>query len=984
MWEVYSIGDAELMYYALNGLAMIMNTGDWSTLTRIAIALGLLFAGFKAMTAFGDGRSVGPIFAAFLLGWAFFGPGSRTTVSLTDVYTGSVRQVANIPIGLAAPMSLVSKLGHRMAELMETAFSLPDTGKMTVAGYGDPLRVMLSLRDADPAVANSDGAASGDLRRTIGQYVADCVMIDVNNISPVVTRESLAKASDMWGEMGKSNWTNIDIMVYLPGLSPYPKQMSCWEAHDAITSYLNSAFATDWGTYMMTAFGRTTGGTGNATSVVQGALDAVGQTAVNAQTFMRNALMSNLWRYGEGMYYSQSGSTTATIMYTQALQQRNAQWAAEKTVFDTYARPIMALVETITIGIAPFVIVALFTGPWGFSVLANYLKLFAWISLWPPLMAVANLYTMVQARRAIDAAVSSGLDVSTYGGMDTLWNAASAGLAVGGMAATLVPGLALFLVWGGTTAMSGIIGRMQSAEQINEKVAAPDIMAPAPVASVQSPDAFNSNLAVGGRGGFSASGLAAPSVSLDVGQAANVTSAKAAMSQAQESVSQAASKTWQSALSETNSGSISEMVGKMQTGSTSRTEQAVLQQAQKFAEGQGWGSREADAFTASAAMAFGRGASAGAKFGIGANFSANLSSTMSNSGSFDADTSKSAALAFTEQASRDSSFMTQLQEAQKHDQSTGTQMTFQKGATATNAEQLAAANQRLESASEQFTRSQSATASTSHRVGLDYPQLASMLSDRSGLPAMERVWEAREQSRRANGDSYSAWNSERSSVLSSLNQTNARDLPYTQRERLAEFLMTQRAGGELAHESVAALAPAIGTRGLTSGGAMGNASLADRNTVDGLSPAAGVAGQARAAGEIGAAAGGAAESAVPAGIGRTSAEVAARRGAPAGTFAAGTRSADARHAGAAGALKASGTERGSNFGAREFAEVEKKRDTADQQRGVMRDKADKQGGDAIDNAISSPVKDALKAIGVGSEKNEAGWTDASDPANRPL
>lgn len=405
MWEVYSIGDAELMYYALNGLAMIMNTGDWSTLTRIAIALGLLFAGFKAMTAFGDGRSVGPIFAAFLLGWAFFGPGSRTTVSLTDVYTGSVRQVANIPIGLAAPMSLVSKLGHRMAELMETAFSLPDTGKMTVAGYGDPLRVMLSLRDADPAVANSDGAASG---------------------------------------------------------------------------------------------------------------------------------------------------------------------------------------------------------------------------------------------------------------------------------------------------------------------------------------------------------------------------------------------------------------------------------------------------------------------------------------------------------------------------------------------------------------------------------------------------EAREQSRRANGDSYSAWNSERSSVLSSLNQTNARDLPYTQRERLAEFLMTQRAGGELAHESVAALAPAIGARGLTSGGAMGNASLADRNTVDGLSPGVGVAGEARAAGAVGAAAGGAAESAVPSGIGRTSAEVAARRGAPAGTFAAGTRSADARHAGAAGALKASGTERGSNFGAREFAEVEKKRDTADQQRAVMRDKADKQGGDAIDNAISSPVKDALKAIGVGSEKNEAGWTDATDPANRPL
>lgn len=985
VFDVYAIGDAELLYYALNGLAMIMNTGDWSTLTRIAIALGLLFAGFKAFAAIGDGRSVGPILVAFVLGWAFFGPGSRSTVSLIDIYTGSVRQVANVPIGLAAPMSLVSKAGHRMAELMEAAFSLPDSGKMTVAGYGDPLRVMLALRDADPAVANSDGSASGDLRRTIGQYVADCVMIDVNNISPMVTRESLSKAADMWAEMGKSNWTNIDIMVYLPGLSPYPKQMSCWEAHDAITAYLNSAFATDWGTYMMTAFGRTTAGSGNAASVVQGSLDAVGQSAVNAQTFMRNALVANLWRYGEGMYYSQSGSTTATIMYTQALQQRNAQWASEKSIFENYARPIMALVETITIGIAPFVIISLFVGSWGLMVMVNYLKLFAWISLWPPLMAIANLYTMVQARRAIDAAVSSGLDISTFAGMDTLWNAASSGLAVGGMAATLVPGLALFLVFGGTTAMSGIIGRMQSAEHVNEKIAAPDIATPAPLVAGESTNAFNPNI------GMTARGLASPSVNLDVGQAASVTSAHAAVSQAQASVNQQASATWQSALAETNSGSISEMVGKMETGSTSQTEQTVLQRAQKFSEGQGWSSKETDAFKASALMAFGRKVDGGVgfkPFGIGgtASFGAELKSLMDNSGAFGAETSRTAASQFAEQASRDSSFMTQLQTAQKHDQSTGTQMTFQTGATATNAEQLSVANQRLDSAQEQFSRSQSASASTGHRVSIDYPQLAGMLSSRDGLPAMERVWEAREQSRNATGGTYAAWDQERAGVMQSLGRTTARDLPFAQKERLAEFLMTQRAGGVLAHESVEALMPAIASRGLLpggDGGALGSQSLGERNTAAGLAPGASTADTARAAGASASAAAGGLSTSTSAGLARVRGEVAARRGAPGGVLGANVGAVEGRYAGNAGRIKASGTERGSNLGAQEFAEVEKKRDTADQQRGVMRDKADKQGGDAIDNGIKDTVNSALKGLGMGS-KNEAGWTDADDPANRPL
>ncbi len=958
MFEIYSIGDAELMYHALNAIAMIFNTGDWSVLTRIALALGLLFVGFKAFAALGDGRGIGPFLAAFIIGWAFFGPGSRVTVAVQDVYTGSVRQVANIPIGLAAPMSLVSKLGHRMAELMETAFSIPDGGKLTQNGFADPLRVMLALRDADPGVANSNSAAQGDLKRTIAQYVADCVMIDVNNINPVVTRESLAKAPDLWAEMGKSNWTNIDIMVYLPGLSPYPKQMSCWEAHTAISGYLASQFNTDWATFMLTTFGRATTGAYNAASVVQGSLDALGQSTINAQTFMRNALMANLWRYGEGMYYAQSGSTTATIMYTQAIQQRNVQWAAEKTLFEAYARPIMALIETFTIGVAPFVILSLFIGVWGFTIMANYLKLFAWITLWPPLLAIVNLYTMVQTRRAIDAATGSGVDVSTLGGMDTLWSAASNGLAVGGMAAALVPALALFLVWGGTNAMVGLASRMQGADTLNEKQAAPDLVAPPPLVAGQAPNSFNPNLAVNGRGGMTATGLADPSVSINAQRSAAIASASTALTQAQRQTSQAASVAWQSALSDTQSATISEMVGKATTGGTSRTEATAMQYARSFAEKQNWSSAQKDAFMASATMAFARDAQGGVgfqPFGIGgsANFSAELDSLMRSSGEFAASVSKDASLSFAQQASRDSTFMAKLDESYKHDRSTGMQGVFSSGNTRTALEQLSTSQQELDSAAEQFQRVQSSSYGVGQSVSLGYTQLGALLSSREGLPAMERVWDAREEARAAGQGE--AWAAERGEIMRGFANTTARDLPLDQRERLADFLVAQRRGVPQAHEAVAELAPALAARGLVPDGGAGNAGLAETRTVDGLRPEAGTSTVAGAAGAEARAAGAGLPGSVAYGMAKADAVVTQGRGAPRGAFASGSGAVGSVYNRNAAGVVQTGTERGSNLGAEGFSTVNRERDRGNEERKKHLEKADQLGGEAIDKAVADAL-----------------------------
>ena len=98
---------------------------------------------FSHITKFG-----GSVLLSLIVWFCMFGPSA--TVRIEDAYTGSVRVVGNVPLGIAAIGTLISNVGYETTRLFEQGFSAPS---MTEYGFGAPLNELGLVRGtfSDPA-----------------------------------------------------------------------------------------------------------------------------------------------------------------------------------------------------------------------------------------------------------------------------------------------------------------------------------------------------------------------------------------------------------------------------------------------------------------------------------------------------------------------------------------------------------------------------------------------------------------------------------------------------------------------------------------------------------------------------------------------------------------------------------------------------------------------------------------------------------------
>ena len=141
MWEIYSIGDSAFLEQVLNAVAMITGTGDFTSMVRIGLLIGVLMVSVQALMQGGRGINFQHVLVSWLVFATMFGPSTR--VSIEDAYTGQVRVVDNVPIGVAAAGSTISTVGFQITRLFETAFSTP---AMTEYGFASSLQSLIKVR----------------------------------------------------------------------------------------------------------------------------------------------------------------------------------------------------------------------------------------------------------------------------------------------------------------------------------------------------------------------------------------------------------------------------------------------------------------------------------------------------------------------------------------------------------------------------------------------------------------------------------------------------------------------------------------------------------------------------------------------------------------------------------------------------------------------------------------------------------------------
>ncbi|WAK04418.1 conjugal transfer protein TraG N-terminal domain-containing protein [Methylobacter sp. YRD-M1] len=451
-YDILSIGDSEMLYEAFKGVAMIFGNNSLNKLINAGFVLGVLLISINYLTnqEFPLRYSLVALIAYSVL----FIP--KATAVIEDVYTGQVRTVDSVPLGVVVPMSVISTMGVKMTEMFETAFSTPAEASLLNDGYLRSLNTLVKLQHIGLGTAGSDSSLSGSLGETLNAYIESCVMFDLERggSEAEVTLEGLQKSEDLLSALVTS-FVNIDILVKLPSSGPAGTQKNCKGAYQDIVNYMKSTeFSEALDRYVSGLLG-IQDPSKTATDAIDQAAAALDQAQIDSQEYMRNALLASYLKDGPVAFIQRQGK-----------EQLNLQWASEQSMFNEIARPLMAFVEMFTVAISPIVAFLTTLGPAGMTMLVRYVQMMIWISLWGPLMAVCNLYITIVTSRALETIAengeANGSGLTAMINHDQLYGTLETWLSAGGMLASSVPALALMIVYGGSVAATNLSSKMMS------------------------------------------------------------------------------------------------------------------------------------------------------------------------------------------------------------------------------------------------------------------------------------------------------------------------------------------------------------------------------------------------------------------------------------------------------------------------------------------------------------------------------------------
>ncbi|MDF5622429.1 conjugal transfer protein TraG N-terminal domain-containing protein, partial [Vibrio parahaemolyticus] len=119
-FTIYSIGDSAFLEQILIAVAMITGTNDFTKMVSVGLLIGVVMITVQSVFQGAKQINIQQIFMGWLLYACFFVPTSL--VKIEDAYTGQVRPVANVPIGIGFAGGVISNVGYTLTKLFETGY----------------------------------------------------------------------------------------------------------------------------------------------------------------------------------------------------------------------------------------------------------------------------------------------------------------------------------------------------------------------------------------------------------------------------------------------------------------------------------------------------------------------------------------------------------------------------------------------------------------------------------------------------------------------------------------------------------------------------------------------------------------------------------------------------------------------------------------------------------------------------------------------
>lgn len=387
MNEVYVIAGGEWLSNNLNAIAAFMSTRTWDSIEKIALALSILVVGIVWVQRHN---------VMDLLGWvAVFVLISllvtiRTSVQIID-NSDLVRvyRVDNVPVGLALPLSLTTRIGHAMVASYEMIFAQPDSVTYSKTGM---------LFGANLIVKSNDFLSRNpEIINLFQDYVQNCVLGDIY-LNHKYTLEELMVSDDPY---------TLIFSRPSPLRGVYDSNnnfVTCKDASVTLKDKLNLDTKTGgktWHYYVQQIFGGRPDPDLLFRELVSDSYSYFYGSSQSASQIMRKNVTMNALKEGITSNAARNGDT-ASLMNLATTSSMEKQRLAHASIGQVAMRTL-PMTQTILLGIAigifPLLILAGVFNQLTLSVLKGYVFALMWLQSWPLLYAILNSAMTFYARQ---------------------------------------------------------------------------------------------------------------------------------------------------------------------------------------------------------------------------------------------------------------------------------------------------------------------------------------------------------------------------------------------------------------------------------------------------------------------------------------------------------------------------------------------------------------------------------------------------------
>lgn len=387
MNEVYVIAGGEWLRNNLNAIAAFMSTRTWDSIEKIALTLSVLAVAVMWVQRHNVMDLLGWVAVFVLISLLVT---TRTSVQIIDNSDlVRVHRVDNVPVGLALPLSLTTRIGHAMVAGYEMIFAQPDS--VTYSKTGMLFGAGLVTKSTDFLSRNPE------ITGLFQDYVQNCVMGDIY-LNHKYSLEELMESGDPY---------TLIFSNPSPLRGVFDKNnhfLTCKDASVTLKDKLNldtQNGGKTWHYYVQQLFGGRPDPNLLFSTMLGDSYSYFYGSSQSASQIIRQNVTINALRDGITSYAARSGDT-ASLMNLATTSSLEKQRLAHASIGQVAMRTL-PMVQTILLGIAigifPLLVLAAVFNKLTLSVLKGYVFALMWLQSWPLLYAILNSAMTFYARQ---------------------------------------------------------------------------------------------------------------------------------------------------------------------------------------------------------------------------------------------------------------------------------------------------------------------------------------------------------------------------------------------------------------------------------------------------------------------------------------------------------------------------------------------------------------------------------------------------------